>query len=500
MKNLTKSLVAITTLFLATEAVAQVGVGTTVPVSDLSVYGNTAIGTVYSESTTAPTDGLRVEGQTVVGKSTGEDSRDAFSAHTSETAFNNITGYPSSANERAISGYADAGGVGVLGYTTREGYGVIGLAHANTISVFVQTGEGVLGQADGRTGVATIPIGVHGIIDEGTAGLNTATPVLGENNNITVGNNLDGGAYIDGAVAGVYGNIGTRVTSGTTNAYQFGIVGDILLLGVADQPDTSGGVFGTNASGDYGILGYKDRLGVLYSGYFATSGAISTTGTDRNNGESEPNNKIGIGVHGGFLGGYVTGKEYGMIAKGDDFGMYVEGNTLVNKPIVQLVSTQSGKRAMAYTPASTTVDATTRGKGQLINGEAFVPFDNAFKNMISKKGDLNITITPAGETNGVYVSSVTGSGFYVKENMQGKNSAEFNWTAIGVRKGYEEGLEVSDVILSNDFDKNMRDVMTPDGKNAVEGLPMYFDGNEIKFERIPDGIIKYNKKTAPKRK
>jgi hypothetical protein len=501
MKNITKSILVAGIAMLTQVTVAQVGVGTTVPVSDLSVFGNTAIGTTYSEATTAPINGLRVEGHSVIGKSSGEDSRDMFSAHTSETAFNNITGYGGDTAARAISGYSEGDGIGVLGYASRTGYGVIGLAHANSISTFVQQGEGVLGQADGRSGATSIPIGVHGIIDESTNELYAATPVLGENNNATIGFGLGGGAYNGTipAVSGVYGNIGTRVSNSNTNAYQFGIVGDILLLGVANQPDASGGVLGTNASSDYGILGYKSSGGTLYSGYFANSGNISTTGTDRQSNNPETNNSIGIGVHGGFLGGYITGKQYGMIAQGDDFGMYVQGNTLVNEPIVQLIAGQSGKRAIAYTPTSTSIDATTRGKGQLVNGKAFIVFDNSFKNMISKRGDINITVTPTGETNGVYVSKVTSEGFFIKENMQGNNNASFNWTAIGTRKGYENGIEVSDVILSNTFDKNMNKVMVSDGSDE-EGSPIYFDGNDIRFERIPDGIIKYNKKEAPKRK
>ena len=33
-----------------------------------------------------------------------------------------------------------------------------------------------------------------------------------------------------------------------------------------------------------------------------------------------------------------------------------------------------------------------------------------------------------------------------------------------------------------------------------EGTPIHFDGNKVKFERIPEGIIKYNKKETPKKK
>ena len=33
-----------------------------------------------------------------------------------------------------------------------------------------------------------------------------------------------------------------------------------------------------------------------------------------------------------------------------------------------------------------------------------------------------------------------------------------------------------------------------------EGTPIYFDiGNNVRFERMPDSMIQYNKKEAPKR-
>ena len=122
---------------------------------------NVSIGATY-----ASTNGLRVEGNSEIGKASGEDTRGVLSAHTSATAYQNITGYLNSTKKRAISGYSDDSGIGVFGISNRTGYSVVGLTQPSTISSFVQTGEGVLGQADGATGVTTIPIGVHGIIDE----------------------------------------------------------------------------------------------------------------------------------------------------------------------------------------------------------------------------------------------------------------------------------------------------------------------------------------------
>jgi hypothetical protein len=462
---------------------------------------NVSIGATYASTNAAPTNGLRVQGQTVIGKASGEDTRDIFSSHTSATAFNNVTGYPGVTGSRAISGYANGGGMGVFGFADRNGYGIVGLTQPSAISSFVQTGEGVLGQADGSSGITSIPIGVHGIIDESVAGLSTATPVLGENNNITRGSGLSGGAYSgSGSVSGVYGNIGSRNPTSTTDVYQFGVIGDILLLGTSTQPDATGGVLGTNASGGFGILGYKSKNGTTFSVYGGSqAGTINAGNTGKNSGNSQPNNTIGIGVNSGFMGGYVKGNEYGLISSGDEFGMYVQGNTITNEPIVQLTDTNNAQRTISYTATSIEVDVTTRGTGKLTNGESFITFKEAFKNLVSSEEGINITITPMGETNGVYISKVTSEGFYVKENRNGSSNVSFNWTAIGTRKGYEKGVEISDTVLSNNFDKNMNGVMNNDG-GKEEGTPIYFDGNQIRFERMPEGIIQYNKKEAPKKK
>ena len=463
---------------------------------------NVSIGATYASTNAAPTNGLRVQGKTVIGKASGEDARDIFSSHTSATAYNNVTGYPGATNSRAISGYANGGGMGVFGFADRSGYGIVGLTQPLAISAFVQTGEGVLGQADGSSGISTIPIGVHGIIDESTSGLNTATPVLGENNNITEGTGLGGGAYngTAAAVAGVYGNMATRVATSSTNAFQFGVIGDILLLGVSGQPDATGGVLGTNASGGFGILGYKSKNGTLYSIYGGTqTSSINAGNTGKGISNTQPNNTIGVGVNSGFMGGYVKGSEYGLISSGDEFGMYVQGNTITNAPIVQLTETRNSQRTISYTATSTEIDVTTRGVGNLTNGESYVSFKDAFKNLVSSNEPINITITPTGETNGVYVSKVTNEGFYVKENRNGNSNVSFNWTAIGTRKGYENGVEISDVVLSNNFDKNMNGVMNNDG-GKEEGTPIYYDGNQVRFERMPESMIQYNKKEAPKKK
>lgn len=459
---------------------------------------NMTIGATFSSANAAPNNGLRVQGQTVINKASGEDARDFFSSHTSATAFSNIVGYPGAAGSRAIAGYAaGAGSMGVLGFAPNNGYGVVGLTQQGTISGFVQTGEGVLGQADGQA--VGIPIGVHGIIDEAVVGDMDATPVLGENNTLTTGTGFQGGAYgTNKAIAGTYGNIGSRVASSNTNSYLFGVVGDILTIGTGTIPDGSGGVLGFGGSANFGMLGYRGLTGTLYSVYGGGAAGSVAVGNSGNKASNPANNHIGIGINGGFMGGFIRGNQYGIMAKGDEFGMYVQGNTITNKPIIQLTETENNKRSISYSQTSTSVDITTRGTGNLIKGEVFIPFNENFKSIVSKKEVINVTVTPTAETNGVYISRVTNDGFYVKENKNGESNASFNWVAIGVKSGYEEGAEISEEILDKNYDKNMTDVLIND-ETGTEEKSIYFDGNKIQFNRIPESQIKYAKKPLPKK-
>lgn len=459
---------------------------------------NVSIGGTYAASNAAPANGVRIEGQTVINKASGEDTRDQFSVHTSATSYSNIIGYPSATGNRAIAGYAaGAGSMGILGFAPNNGYGVVGLTQQGSISGFVQTGEGVLGQADGQA--TGIPIGVHGIIDETAVGDIDATPVLGENNTLTTGIGFQGGAYgTNQAMAGVYGNIGSRVTPSSTNAYMFGVVGDLLTLGSGTIPDGSGGVLGFGGSANFGMLGFRGLTGTLYSVYGGGSAGNIAAGNTGNKGGNQANNHIGIGINGGFMGGFIRGNQYGMMTKGDEFGMYVQGNTITNKPVVQLTESGNNKRTISYNQTSTSVDITTRGTGTLRNGEAFIAFKDNFKNIVSKEEAINVTVTPTDETNGVFISRVSPEGFYVKENKKGTSNASFNWIAIGTKAGYENGVTISDEILDANYEKKMTEVLIND-ETGKEEKSMYFDGNKVLFERIPENLIQNTKKELPKK-
>lgn len=400
---------------------------------------------------------------------------------------------------------ANAGGLGVLGdgngagstgvqgqADNATGVGVVGINTANGAI-------GIFGQTPGGGGNTVSAFSIYGTMDHtGAGGSENVAGVLGVTSTPRTGSGYSSplAAATASAVSGVSGVYASPFTNANTEIYSFGVVGQTLRdTGVAGStiPQRTGGVMGESGSGSFGILGYRDSNGTqfsVYGGGAAGSIAGGNGGRMSSNENSTPNNMIGLGINAGFMGGYVVGSEYGLVSKGKEFGIYVSGKTITNEPIVELVE-NNGVKTPTYATTSTSIDVTSRGKGKLNNGETFVAFDKGFASMVKANDDLNIIITPTGATNGVYVSHITSNGFYVKENMNGTSNSGFSWMATGTKAGYENGIEISSEILAADFDKKMEGVMINDG-NEKEGTPIYFDGQNVKFERIPENLIHYS--------
>ena len=408
---------------------------------------------------------------------------------------------------------------------SQDGFGVIG-----NITSTTSIGVGVQGQIDSPTGNAIVGINnlgtaimgqtidptqtsstaaVYGTLDRTTngAGINQdISAVIGSTRSLEVGTGGYAGplaAATNSSISGVAGSVASRVTNANTDSYLFGVIGDVLRdssVGTSTIPDRTGGVMGYNGSNAWGVLGYRNSAGTgfgTYAGLIAANiggGAGKSSSTNKT-----PNNGIGIGTTGGFMGGFIKGEQYGLISKGEEFGLYVTGNTITNSPIIKLTE-NNNERVATYVPTSTSIDINTRGKGKLSNGETFVTFD---KNFIASASldteNINITITPTGATNGVYIDRVTKTGFYVKENLKGTSNASFNWTAISTQKGFENGVSLSKEILANDFDKKMDGVMYNEADTTGEATPIHFDGNKVLFERMPEDT-KNMKSDAPVKK
>ncbi|MCA6361799.1 MAG: collagen-like protein [Bacteroidetes bacterium] len=331
------------------------------------------------------------------------------------------------------------------------------------------------------TGGNTIFAGVQGeYLAAATGGPNTAA-VRGGNQSNVAGTGFRSLAAT-GPRMGVNGN-----TSAPTGSYTFGVHGS---MGTADI--RSGGVFGDDFGFAFGALGYYAAnlvdygvygFGMAYQVGIAT-GRTSQGGGSTANWDGQQNTTIGLGIYGGVMGGWVRGMAYGMHVKGTRYSLYVDGYTFTNKPVAMLVTKEDGTRATTYAAVSTTSDVYARGKAQLSNGSVYIPFDATFRQIITDPGDLVITVTPTGNSNGVYVSSVDANGFTVTENNGGTSAVNVSWVAIATVKG-NENPETPAEVSQNDFDQKMRGVMFNDNNLTDTPQPLWWDGSQVRFDTPP---------------
>ncbi len=361
----------------------------------------------------------------------------------------------------AVSGIAAAtiaGGAGVIGNCNNAtGVGVVGTS-AGTGAAF-----GVYGNT---SGAAVAPVGVYGVnigAANGTGFLTTSCrkAIYGQANNLT--NNY---------VFGVYGSGGNRPRTG-------GVIGHDN--GAAFYAAGALGYFSAG-SVDISVYGF----GAAYTGGAATG---RMNNNDNLAGEiflPETNNNIGLGIYGGVMGGWIKGLVYGVNLSGEKYGAYVHGKTITNDVIVVLNKNENSENRIAtYATTSTRVEISTKGKHKLENGSVFVAFDADFSNLVSSAEPIIITCTPLGNTNGVYVSSISPEGFTVVENNKGVASVDFNWIAIGVKKGYEK-TTISEEIIANDFEEKINGnsgVMYNDNNPQTPEYSIWWDGNKVRFDK-----------------
>lgn len=328
----------------------------------------------------------------------------------------------------------------INGYSANNGSGVYGSISAGTTTLGAVQGE--------YFGTASSGTGVRGLTFSTTAGTS-----------------------LSDANSAVNGQLGTA--NGNT-VFSFGIKGQALN----NAGNQVGGVVGSvNNAGTYGMLGYRRSSGVLYA--VLGNGAYQNN-TTRGTQSSQPSSEVGIGIDGGFLGGHIKGEQYGLITKGSRFGSYTDGTTITNKAFAVVNENGNGEKIATYASTSTTIDVSAKGVGELVNGTSRIIFDKNFANLISKGKPIIVTVSPMGETNGVYVASVTADGFTVKENKAGTSSISFYWIAVGEKSDTKQ-MEVPKEVLDKNFDKNLEDIMAIDEESKERKNAMWWNGTSLEF-------------------
>ncbi|NQT77298.1 MAG: hypothetical protein HQ565_06265 [Bacteroidetes bacterium] len=272
---------------------------------------------------------------------------------------------------------------------------------------------------------------------------------------------------------GTIGAVNGYNSQGT--AYSFGVAGYTEI----DPDNRAGGVLGAFGNAiAWGSLAYKDSGGTRWGGYF-TSSQIGT-----GKAATDPASSIGIGVFGDLFGAKINGNVYGLYAEGENYGIYAHGDMYRTGADVHLQQDNTGQNNVMYTLVSTEMTVQTYGVGQIQNGKATINFDNAFANVLSSTEPIVVTVTPIGQTKGIYLEQVDENSFSVAENDNGKSNVQFNWIAIGKRKGFENMSLPTDVIAVDYNEKIQRGLINDADLNA-QGEGLYYQNGTLYNGQLP---------------
>jgi len=291
-------------------------------------------------------------------------------------------------------------GPGVQSFS--KGSGIVGVSEATRAEASPHAG--VLGRdnsggynAAGVWGIAKYGRGVVGIVEQ------------------------DG----DGSGIGVYGQTGTGngVVGSTYEGY--GVEGNALGIGI--------GVVGETSDSDgSAIVGISDVGNAIFAHSPGFTALDATGGGKAPNGFPLPTLLIQLQGPGptdliqayGSAGNTMSLDDTGNIritgllytAGGCSTGCDVGGKTV--------------RRVESYAPSQSQRSMEDFGKGQLVDGRAYVRLDPAFANVIERQSEYLVFITPEGDSRGLYVADKTPSGFSVRENQGGRSTLAFDYRIV----------------------------------------------------------------------
>lgn len=245
----------------------------------------------------------------------------------------------------------------------------------------------------------------------------------------------------------------------------------------------TGGVVGGEIYGNYwGSLGYKAASTVTYGVYGSNA---------YNSGTGRLANSLVQGVGGGFfgmIGSVAKGNAIGQINAGDLFSSYNSGNVYTLGKNVELVSTADNSKTPVYAVTSAESTIYAKGKAQLVNGEAYIAFNESYRALLGEEPE--VTVTPKGNCNGVYIASVDKNGFTIKEMNNGTSNVVISWISVGNRIDNKVD-EATKMVATPEFEKNIQDVLFNDGANLKDkGKAIWWDGSKIQFGVMPESLSK----------
>jgi hypothetical protein len=219
---------------------------------------------------------------------------------------------------------------------------------------------------------------------------------------------------------GVYGY--ASATSGET----------IGVCGASDSPEGKG-VKGRGRVGVYGISGRKGGKGVK--------------------GVAKDSTCLNCGVYG------KTNSPcgYGVYSEGN---MKVDGDFEVTGTKSAVVKLDNGEGLRLYAVESSENWFEDFGSSKLTHGKAVVKIDPTFVQTVNTNIDYHVFLTPRGNCQGLYVTSLGQTSFEVKELNEGKSDISFSYRIVAKRIGFENqrlariSKEQMTAIAESELDEN----------------------------------------------
>jgi hypothetical protein len=318
-----------------------------------------------------------------------------------------IEGYASASGGNGIVGMApssNSGGVAVFGESNGvAGYGVYGFS-AKGVGVRGYSGNGAsyagyFSNTASGSSVALDAIG-NGSAIIGTSNVNTII-ATSNNNGTGSGNAITGNsANSNGVVGTTTGNFEQGGNSGVLGQDQTPCGNACLNYGVAGTSTNGYGVYGSGSTGVFGTSGSGAAMTA-----FATGSAL------------------GFNVTQSSGGTIMTATSSGS----DVMSLDGSGNMILAGTLTQggtpLISGRAGRAQLENV-----------GDGQLVGGHASVTMDGTFAAQLDPTQPYHVFVTPEGDSNGLYVTGLTRSGFTVRENHGGTANVAFSYRIVGASR------------------------------------------------------------------
>ena len=353
-----------------------------------------------------------------------------------------------SPNAVAVSGEGGEG-TGVLGLSLSQSTqtaGVEAVARAGSgVNAISTEGVGVEARSDQSFGVrglgpqsgvygwskGDVGVGVTGLGVRGVAGFGTAIGVYGEHRSV------------GGLVTSGFQNVGV---GGRSNAHH-GVFGfcdapltpPMMVVGVAGQSQNDAGVAGECTGAMFGVLGrcHDNR-------------AAGVVGRSRN----------GIGIHGSSVNGF---------AGTFDGDVFVDGNVWVSGGKSAVVPVADGSHRALYAVESPESWFEDFGVGRLVRGRARVRLARDFARLI-RTAAYHVFLTPEGDSNGLYVTRKTTSGFEVLEQQAGRSSLPFSFRVVA-RRPDQRGKRLEKITVPKPLKGLDRRIVAPKPFSRPEAPP-----------------------------